>query len=1224
MNMKIVCSLLAAGLVSAADVYTLNFKPDSGSALAKAGEAEGITFKPLGTDVSAAAGRTILVSAKGDWDNPKDPFIDALCAHVREGGRLVIFSSQASRQMIRLASVLPTTGFMTTDGRALRGRAEVAETAEGWDAVAGLSVPAYFEVRPYHVIERGQEKHWIYSRPWPFTAYTNPGKFLADRSLYTPPRTWFWTRPIDNRDWRILLRLNDGAQSPLLLSGRCGAGMSFASGADLAGLPESPEAVALWRDLLRTEPNSTVESVYPVRIAAVKSRWDKRVAGLLIESDGKQTAEVVLRQLSFEGTPVADFRKTVKLRKGKNEVRFELPAPNCFSPRESVLNDSYICRFGVLTDGGKVCTEKEVRVDFAPEVTIQIRSDEARIAENPFPGTGFTGRQFLSRYGFQSGLYAYRPGDTVNLQIALRNGVRNLAAEAVVSDLNKPENRAVNALFDNGISRAAHADWYAADGYPVFTLDKTKTERISFRFETPVTLESIGLMSGTGVFRNWNQDAPGSIVISADGVCVYTNTVLAGLFAADRGNGKVLLKLAAPVRATEWILEFPAEPDRKAPAQLGEVYLWGWRRDVSTPKSETLKVRLVDVFSGKETEILKRRTDVLGTETVSASFRLPESARPSFYRVEADYAGEVGVLPLAAVRPSAPLAQILDDTALGRDSVSIGMIVSKGFRVVMPFGAGSADLPPGWGNPDDLIWAYAFGFKENGRVLKDRLVGQAFASDDDIRHYITPWRPFTNGEEFFAAVQPYVLEKLKKHPNWKSAKHVIFSHSDRWDTGPNLHVMFEWQDISAFDDFLRRGGREPLKGKTRSELIADIKEHRLAEWRRWHLDRYLGVLKSYQDLFAKEGKEFHIQAQGAPIIPVPEGDGVMKVVSGAQNDSTWGLEQESPAMTAGRQLGMVALAPELNMRVLSVWGYCSAILNNPQWRGSVATTEASRRVYMSQFFRGRLRADGRYTSMHSQAFSENARHSNRTSEQDYQDWLQLMTQGALFTPEAPLGAGLIVAVDKFNDPQRLNFSFGEGMPDIERTMELCGLLSAAGVPVSFSGRLDLLAKWKGCTPLVVVNPEELTERELVLLGQVADRGCRVAAFAVPEKLPETVRRFFEGPNRVLVPFDLNKQTAAAFSKEVSDFCDKTGMPIRFSRGLNGYGFVSNGRRFIVVEDYREDPRIGEVRLLRSSGTCKAVELNGHTELKTHRDGAFWVIEVPVVPGTGCLLAVEEN
>src|ERR1019366_5830920 len=69
------------------------------------------------------------------------------------------------------------------------------------------------------------------------------------------------------------------------------------------------------------------------------------------------------------------------------------------------------------------------------------------------------------------------------------------------------------------------------------------------------------------------------------------------------------------------------------------------------------------------------------------------------------------------------------------------------------------------------------------------------------------------------------------------------------------------------------------------------------------------------------------------------------------------------------------------------------------------------------------------------------------------------------------------------------------------------------------------------------------------------------------------------------------------------------LPISFPAGTSGYGFTSQGLRYIVLEDWREEGRTVQLRLIATPGsrTAQAVDVNDNRTLAVSRDGDWWVI-----------------
>ena len=71
----------------------------------------------------------------------------------------------------------------------------------------------------------------------------------ANEELALSPNNDWWTRPLLNRDWKIRLRAQDFAQSPLLITGRYGAGKIAVWASSVEGVGDTPSARSLWKSV---------------------------------------------------------------------------------------------------------------------------------------------------------------------------------------------------------------------------------------------------------------------------------------------------------------------------------------------------------------------------------------------------------------------------------------------------------------------------------------------------------------------------------------------------------------------------------------------------------------------------------------------------------------------------------------------------------------------------------------------------------------------------------------------------------------------------------------------------------------------------------------------------------------------------------------------------------------------------------------------------------------
>jgi hypothetical protein len=391
-----------------------------------------------------------------------------------------------------------------------------------------------------------------------------------------------------------------------------------------------------------------------------------------------------------------------------------------------------------------------------------------------------------------------------------------------------------------------------------------------------------------------------------------------------------------------------------------------------------------------------------------------------------------------------------------------------------------------------------------------------------------------------------------------------------------------------------------------------------------------------------------------PLVPPSKQTELTEVIKGMSDDTTWGMEDEDFAFTTGRQMGILAFNSEWKMATLLQWGWDSAELDNAHWHSPVGTTEPSRRIQYDRAFRGVVRADGRYTSMQQYGYNTNGGFSYTMTPNDFTQWNQVQERFSLLTPEAPLGAGLVLSSSRLDDPKQTAFdgtmNFGlPGLEGVHWTQVALRRLHEGGLSVPFSTNAANLQAWKGNAPLVVVNLWEWNDRELAALKSLSDRGVPIAALGMPEgkTLPVAAAVLFgvtssgapaEGKeiaqvdgkpvvalgNRTFVPVFAGTLTGEQGRQIAPLLRDRLNVPLQFPDGTAGYGFISNGQRFVVLEDWMEAGRVVPLRVRSDAAILKAVNVNEHTPLTTHRDGADWVIDVPVRPGDGVLVAIQEG
>ena len=173
---------------------------------------------------------------------------------------------------------------------------------------------------------------------------------------------------------------------------------------------------------------------------------------------------------------------------------------------------------------------------------------------------------------------------------------------------------------------------------------------------------------------------------------------------------------------------------------------------------------------------------------------------------------------MMSVEPKRPLLPVTAYKSEG--APSMGFIVTRGFRNILDNAVGTCEINGNWETSDDLVWAYAHGFKEDGARSGDQ-AARLYATEDDMRHYSTPWRYFLNGEEFFQTMAQQLVARMKENPRWDKSDVALLENSDRWDTGPQVGSMHSWQDFEGFNDHLKQQGEPGLSARTLQGLSAE-------------------------------------------------------------------------------------------------------------------------------------------------------------------------------------------------------------------------------------------------------------------------------------------------------------------------------------------------------------------------------------------------------------------
>ena len=1251
-------------------MVVVNVQPDRLPALKVAARAAGMTVDAAQPDAVPGHGRMVLWEA--DAGNPSTDLsqtrVTRLAEFVRTGGNLLLtIGPKPGTGPFRAADILPTTAWRTLISTASRGGSWPETDAVVWDkdwfpdpTGLHLSVPYRFPLRPFDAVERGMGRYERYDRPVPYV------------DLHRRPWEPYFTRPLIDRDWRVRIGAPD--DTGLLLTGCYGAGRVAVFGSSAVSIPE-----AVWTPLLRwLAAPSVAPAPHPAALRP-DTAVDKAARTLRVTLTNPTKAPlplvVVARLLTWENALIGDLTRESTLAAGETKtVDIPLPAPASTNYQALDARDAFVVRLGILSaNGADLLSETRLSVDFRPDDRLSLSLDNLRARPYPFDAPGYDVHAHALSYRMGSPVmaYAYPPGHVVTARVDVAHGVSDLAPFAVVRDetLTTNCNASVMALNDGCVHAAkgprphrggyeAWSAWYGATGVE---------NVLTFTFTQEVVVAGVvlnGSPADDGHF--FCQHNPAAAVVEVDGRELLREPSLDIRFVAE--HGLVRLPFAELVRAREvrlrlpWTAVLPDGRPRLSPG-LGEVEVEGAAGPLPAgPLAGKVRFVLHDALAGTETTVGERAVSVAPGRIASAMLAFtPPGASPDarFYRLEAQWvqpaaggipAAEVPLLTLAPRAPLRPLTELEPTNA-----PMLGFIVTRGFRNAFDLGTGTQETPGAWDEPDDLVWAYSRQLKQtspNNRTFASRL----YVSEHGLSPYANPWTLFPNGEAFFDVAMPRFVERMRADPKWNRSDVAVFDFSDRWDTGPSMNRMFTWPEIVAFDESLRTRGLGPLHGRTRKETIADIHAHFEVLWRQWQMARYGRTIGQLRAAFAQAGKRLVISAQGVPLVPNAALGELAQTIQGMNNDETWGMTQESPVMSAGRQMAVLALNPEWRFSTILVWGYDSAILCNPEWWSAVGTTETSRRHYYDRAWRGRITADGQYRSIHTFGYSMNAGVSWCMNDNDWQESWRLQERHSLLSPDGPIGAGLVVSTARLDDQSRLIFSGGgTGDSDADKLIEgIAGAIRAlheAGVSLPFATSMTGVERGARGAPLILLDPGSFSSNEFALVRQAAARGQPIAAFSSGQYgVPSDVAAFFgvttngepatgtaalsvgrhpsvtEHDGRLFVPVAPDRLGAGEWSALFPALHRTLRLPIRFPPGTAGYGFTSAGRRWIVVEDWREEGRIATVRLRAQAGarTARAVGINEHRALAVRRDGDDWAIDVPLRPGDGELVAVQED
>jgi hypothetical protein len=1235
--------VLAARAQAAETMSWINVDPQAAPALAAAAHALGLT--PARTSDAHQLTRVMLYQAEQPGVAMDRALVDRLADHLRQGNALLItISPHPGTTAYALTPLSPTTAWLTLLASASRGGGgEVIESGAADAAFFPAAAPHLrlehaWRLKPVHAVERGE------------TRYESLEHTIAYLERPVKAGESFLSRPLLNRDWQPRLRSADVRDDALLITGRYGAGRVAVFAADAAA-----GDAALWEATLRwlaeVHPLAAGQLQEPLAInahVAVDREHRALTVAATNPGDAPLQLPVIARLSTWEGALMGDVAGTLALpAHGSGSTTLALPARSLLSVQALAVRDALMVRVGVLgPEGAALWWETRLSADLTPPLTIDLALDELRALPRTFHAPGPETLHLDNRGGDALSTYAVAPGQELHATVTVGNGARNLAPLAEVSDGRGDPSLA--ALTDGASSPGKPADGIAYSGQ---WQGGEREEQLTFRFAAAHTMSGLVLI-GTAPLGDKETSNPGAVEISIDGHVVLAVNDLDQRFAA--GYGRAAIALPPGTGGSELRLRLPWSPatatqaKRKA-LRLGEVEIWGCAG--AAPPAITATVHLRLIVPGAAARELGNLTLVVpggarSTATLGFTPPAPGNGGLGAYRIEASCPGidDAGV-PLLVIAPAHPLQPISDLQDAGH-TAEFGCIVTRGVRTYLELGTGSRESGPGWGQPEDLVYCYAHGLKQLG-VHARTLPGRLYLSENDFRHYANPWTCFPDGQSFFSIAAPALVERNREQKSWKEATAVRIFHSDRWDTGPSVNSMFGWQELVEFDRYLGVSKLPRLAGRTRQALSAEVSEQRLGEWRAWQLERYVGAVGALKAAVTGAGKRLVISAQGVPLVPLRVLDTLAGTIQGMSDDNTWGAMDEDLPGTAGRQLALKALNPSWRMASNLVWGYDNSIFNNPHWHAAVGITESSRRHLATRSWRGSIALDGSYHSMMTLGYGMNAGVSYLSTANDWQQGWDAAERQSLIAPDGPIGAGVVVSTGPLDDPAHPDFS-GGGMGGsavdhlADGIARLISRLHYAQVSIPFAANATAAAHWNGLSPLVCLDVCGWMPSERAQLSTWAAKGVPLILFAGDAPLPGDLATLvaglattevqigghavLAGGNRILVGCGFAHLDGPAAVRLAGLMRAQGDLAIGYPPGTAGYGFSCGRLRCVTIEDWAEQARTVELHLRATASATAAVAtgLNEHRAYAVRREGADWVVSVPLRAGDGELIVVEEQ
>ena len=355
---------------------------------------------------------------------------------------------------------------------------------------------------------------------------------------------------------------------------------------------------------------------------------------------------------------------------------------------------------------------------------------------------------------------------------------------------------------------------------------------------------------------------------------------------------------------------------------------------------------------------------------------------------------------------------------------------------------------------------------------------------------------------------------------------------------------------------------------------------------------------------------------------------------------------EDFSRSAASAMALKAFNPMWELNCPLAWGRDCAVYSERTSAVPPGVTETSRRHAVAAAWRSVIDNDGRCSAVFSRGFDAGAGSVPALDGNDMQQLWYASQRIVRIRPDGPVGMGLCLGAGVLTDGGSFVFS-GGGSGGNELADRLLGRsfgivleMHRRRVGVSFAANASALMNSAPSLrePLLVPLAETFSADERAFVANWAKTRGRIVFVTDGKAIaPEFAELFGEAVPQagsdavslskygVMIDRELEKITQEDYDLAARLVRENFKLGTEFPEGVAGYAFTSNRRRFLAVEDIREEAREVTVKVRAGTGkTASAMEFNEHRILAAERDGDFWSVTLPLKKADGNLIMIEEK